>query len=80
MNCVVDEITDMKAKFARLRCKSLRLKSSPRFNTVSFSLVHSREKLRSITIFCPGRKKGRKEQRRLVFFCVSSRVGKKLLL
>jgi len=80
MNCIVDETIDLKDKFTRLTCKSLRRRSSPRFKAVSFSLVHSRERLWSITIFCLGRMKGREEERRLVFFCVSSRAAEKLLL
>ena len=70
VSCVMDETTDLKAKFARLRCKSLRRNSSPRFNTASFSLVHSREKLWSITIFCPRRKKKRKKEKCLCFLCL----------
>jgi len=42
--------------------------------------MHSRERLWSITVFCPGRKKGREEERRLVFFCLFSRDAEKLLL
>jgi len=62
-NSVVDEITYLKTKFARLMCKSIRRKNSTRFNTASFSLVHSREKLWSITVCCPRRKEGREEKR-----------------
>jgi len=64
--CVMDvTTTDLKAKFAKFRCESLRRKSSPRFNTTSFSLVHSREKLWSITIFCNEERKERS------FCCIS---------
>jgi len=66
VSCVVDETTDLKAKFTRLRCKSLRQNSSLRFNTTIFSLVHSREKQWSITIFCPGRTKAEEEEEKLV--------------
>jgi len=55
---------NLKAKFARPRCKSLKRNSSLRFDTTSFSLVHSREKLWSVTIFRPLKKKeeGRKRK------------------
>lgn len=66
-SCVVDETTDLNAKFARLRCKSIRGKSSSRFNTTNFSLVHSREKLWSIKVCCPGRRGGREDERRFLF-------------
>jgi len=54
---VLDATTDLKTKLAQLRCKSLRRNNTPRFNRTSFLLVHSREKLWNITIFCLGRKK-----------------------
>jgi len=49
-------------------CKSLRRNSSLRFNTTSFSLMHSREKLGSITIFCLGRKKEEDEVEKAYVF------------
>jgi len=64
VSCVVDETTDMKAKFTQLRCKSLRRNNSSRFNTASFSLVHSREKQWSITI--KRRTKEEEEEEKLV--------------
>jgi len=64
VSCVVDETIDLKAKFAQLRCKSLRQNISPRFNTASFTLVHSSEKLWSIVIFCPKREKEEEELER----------------
>ena len=67
--CVVDDTINVKAKFTRLRYKSLRRNISPRFNTVSFSLVHSREKLWNIAIFFPGIKKEEGEREKA---CVSA--------
>ena len=64
VSCVVDETIDLKAKFAQRRCKSLRQNISPRFNTASFTLVHSSEKLWSIVIFCPKREKEEEELER----------------
>ena len=78
VSCVVDETTHLKAKFARLGCKSLRQNSSPRFNTTSFSLVHSRKKLWSIPIFCQEERKKRKKEKNLCF-CVFSSLQKDLL-
>jgi len=72
----VDEITNQKTEFIRLRCKLIRQKSSPKFNTVSFSLVHSRKKLWSITICCPRRKGGREEKRRFLCFVYLSKLQK----
>ena len=52
--------------------QSVKEKQLPRFNTTSFSLVHSREKLWSITIFCLGRKKEEEEGEKLVLCVFSS--------
>ena len=76
----VDETTDLKAKFARFRCKSIKRKSFPRFNTGSFSPVHSREKLWSITVCCLGRKGGREEEKRFLYFCVSITAAEGLFI
>ena len=70
VSCLMNETTNLKAELIRLRCKSLKQNNSPRFNTTSFSLVYSREKLWSITIFYPGRKKEEEEVDKLMFLCV----------
>ena len=78
MNCVEDKTTDLKAKFARLRCKSLKRRNSPRFNTASFLLEG--ETMEYNYLLPRKKERKRREEKVCVFLCIFQNCKKALFI